>query len=562
MFRFYEPKYAVLLFISVILLLHLMREFYKYRKTILGIFSEDVLYKVTKNYDMGRIFRMLLALGIVLMVISIAIMGPQFGRRTVDVKKKGVDLIIALDVSKSMLAQDILPSRLERAKLELGNLISMLKGDRVGVILFAGQAFMQVPLTTDYDAARLFLRNVGVDSVPVQGTNFRSALSLANEMFGNLPQSSGAKVVLILSDGEDHQGNYDEIVGSLVSSGIRVYAIGLGTLTGEPVPENIEGSRSYKKDKTGQVVVSRLNEGILKKITASTGGIYIQGGSKELGIPLIMDEIRSLKKGEIVTKDVYDYLDRYWILSIFATILLIYAFYITPFLKTRRQNNDVVSIMLLLVFLFGFSPFLRENPETKEGNNLYQEGKFQDAIKMYESAQKRLEREPLLHYNKGIAYMKEKRYNEAYNELKRGLTGADDRLKSKIYYNMGNLFLEQQKYDEAIDSYIKSIQFNREAIEPKHNLEMVLRMQKREGEKEKGDQNRDKKEENKEDGEKKEQSKKEEEKDGQMPQNRDGRMDLAKAEQLLDSLKEKETEQPFSKFLIKDFNIQNVEKDW
>jgi Ca-activated chloride channel family protein len=560
MFRFGEPKFVVLLILSIILTLYVIRSFYKYRARIFSVFSEDIILRITKNYNINRVFRYIIISLVALILISIGIMSPQFGSRVVDIKKKGIDIIIALDVSRSMLSRDILPSRLERAKLELGNLISQLKGDRIGVILFAGQAFMQVPLTTDYDAARLFLKNVGVDSVPVQGTNFKSALSLARDMFVNSQQTSGARVILILSDGEDHEGNYDQVIEELRNNGIKVYAIGLGTLTGEPVPDNTEDGRTYKRDRSGQVVVSRLNEGVLKKITSSTGGVYIQGSNNELGIPVILEELKGLKKGEISSKEVYNYLDRYWIIALISAVLLIYAYFVLPFTGKKRDTGALLVIFTMLV-LTGFSPFLRENPNVREGNELYQEGKFKESLKKYDEAGKSLNREPLIHYNKASALIKDKRYNEAYEELKKSLIGADDKLKSKIYYNMGNLFLEQQKYNEAIDSYIKSIQYNREFLDPKHNLEMVLRMMKEQEKQNQQNKNKDNKEEEKKE-DNKEEAKDQDRKDREKTEQEKNRMDISQAEQLLDSLKEKETEQPFSKFLLKDFSSANVEKDW
>lgn len=561
MFRFYKVEYFILVIFSIGFLIYILRSFYAYKEKILSIFSENLIYRITKNYRIEKVFTYILLSSITLILLSIGIMAPQFGKKIVDVKKRGLDIIIALDVSRSMLAQDIVPSRLERAKLELSNFISSLKGDRVGVVLFAGQAFVQVPLTTDYDAARLFLKNVGVDSVPVQGTNFRAAFQLAKEIFINNQESSGAKVLLLLTDGEDHEGNYEQIIEEFKALGIRVYAIGIGTMTGEPIPESSDSVKGYKKDKSGQIVVSRLNEGLLKKVTSSTGGVYIQGSSKDLGVPLIIDELRGLKKGEITTKEVYEYLDRYYIFAFLSLIILVYTFFVVPFRKYSNRVSLFILCVLSVLYFSGFSPFLRENPETKRGNEYYQNGKYSEAIKSYDEALEKLKNESLVHFNKANALTKEKKYNEAYDEYRKAIVGADDKLKSKIYFNMGNLFLEQQKYQEAIDSYIKSIQFDREFLDPKHNLEMVLRMMKQENKEQQQDKKDEKKEEKKEE-EKREEAKEQDNKENEKPQNQEEKRDIAKAEQLLNSLKDKETEQPFNKFLLKEFSNTDVEKDW
>ncbi|MCX7944521.1 MAG: VWA domain-containing protein [Deltaproteobacteria bacterium] len=561
MFRFYKFEYVLLLLLSLIIFIHLLRSFYTYRSRILKIFSESIIYRITRNYSLKRVLIYVILCSGALVVMSVGVMSPQYGKRLVDVKKKGIDIIIALDVSRSMLAQDILPSRLERAKLELMNLISSLKGDRVGVILFAGQSFMQVPLTTDYDAARLFLRNVGVDSVPVQGTNFRSAFQLARDVFINNQESGGARVLLMLTDGEDHEGNYDSLVEEFKSLQIKVFAIGIATLTGEPIPESGESGKGYKKDKSGQVVISRLNEGVLRKITSNTGGMYIQGSNKEMGMPLIIEELRNLKKGEITTKEVYEYLDRYYVFAFLSLGILLYAFIILPFTKGMRSHLNLIYWFIVVIAISGFSPFMRENPDNKKGNEFYQKGKYKEAIDSYDNAKKRLGHEPLLYFNKAAALIKEKRYNEANEELKKALVGADNKLKSKIFYNMGNLFLEQQKYDEAIESYIKSIQADKEFLDPKHNLEMVLRMLKEQKNEQKSENQEDQKK-NEEEEKKDERARSDERRDEEGNQTQDEKRDLAKAEQLLNSLKDKETEQPFNKFLIKEFDNINVEKDW
>jgi len=244
------------------------------------------------------------------------------------VKQTGIDVYILLDVSLSMNAEDIKPNRLEKAKYQISNLINKLKGDRIGLVIFSGQAYVQFPLTTDYAAANLFLSAVDVNSVPQPGTAIASALNLAIDSFDSL---STEKVIITITDGEDHEGDFMESVEDAVSNGIKIYTIGLGSTSGVPIPiYNGRGQQvGFKKDQAGNTVLTKLDEETLKQIAIAGNGKYFRGTNYEDHLNQIYTELSELEESEFGVKKVTDYEDRFYYFLIPAILLLIVELFIS-----------------------------------------------------------------------------------------------------------------------------------------------------------------------------------------------------------------------------------------
>lgn len=239
--------------------------------------------------DRKAVLRAALLFGAIFLII-LALTRPQMGGRSTLVKKEGIDLLFVLDVSKSMVVQDIRPSRLKRAKLELQSLMEQLSGDRVGIISFAGAAYVQSPLTGDYSAARMFLKALSPYDMPVQGTAIGPALKLSHKLLTDGSGASGSRLVVLLTDGEDHGEELEQAVQVLADAKIPVFAVGIGSASGEPIPhyDKNGGMMGYLKDGAGKTVMSRLNEKGLRSIASKTGGKYVSlqaGGT--------LDELRS-----------------------------------------------------------------------------------------------------------------------------------------------------------------------------------------------------------------------------------------------------------------------------
>jgi Ca-activated chloride channel homolog len=266
-------------------------------------------------------------LGVGLFLLFFAAAGPQCGERTELVKRSGIDLVVALDASNSMLARDVKPSRLERAKLEVTALLDRLKGDRVGLVVFAGEAFVQCPLTTDYAAARLFLRAVDPGAMPQQGTAIANALFESKRVLDGGGRGSAGKAVLVITDGEDQEGDALQAAAELGEAGIRIYAVAVGSESGEPIPVvdkdgNVTG---YKKDREGKTVLTRTDVAGLRELVSRGAGVVFRGDGSDLGVLQVLPELDKLQKGELESRLSVQYDDKYGWFAWPAFVLLVLA---------------------------------------------------------------------------------------------------------------------------------------------------------------------------------------------------------------------------------------------
>ena len=278
--------------------------------------------------------------------LIIALAGPKIGTEVREVKQRGVDMLIALDVSASMNAEDVRPSRLEKAKFEINRLIERLDGDRVGLIVFTGEAFLQSPMTLDYSALRLFLEIVSTDQMPSSATDFASALEVAEQAFSALDSeeqenpsaSTAARVLLIISDGEDHEQEYEGALTSLTDSQVSIYTLGIGTTAGTTIPLYEEGTGAlvgYKRDRQGQVVTTALQRDALQKIASQGGGSYYQIDRGNSGIDAFLARVDELEQGEFSSQEYADFKDQYQWLAGVGLLLFLLAWIIPGFSKKQ-----------------------------------------------------------------------------------------------------------------------------------------------------------------------------------------------------------------------------------
>ena len=254
--------------------------------------------------------------------LIVGIVDPQIGSKLENIKREGIDLYLVLDVSNSMLAEDIKPNRLERSKLAISTLVDKLQGDRVGIIIFAGNAYKQLPLTTDYSAAKLFLSAVDTKIVPTQGTAIGEAIEMATLSFGETEHN---KAIIVITDGENHEDDPLEAAKMANELGINVFTIGMGLPEGAPIPiYNQYGTQTgFKKDKQNNTVITKLNEDMLRQIAAAGGGAYARANNASSGLKRIFDDINEIDKKEIDTRQFTDYEDRFQIFLGLTIIMLI-----------------------------------------------------------------------------------------------------------------------------------------------------------------------------------------------------------------------------------------------
>ena len=282
-----------------------------------------------------RLRSRLIILGIIFILLASA--GPQIGMKLTELTRQGVDIFILLDTSTSMNAVDVKPSRMEKAKYELGRLLNNLEGDRAGLIAFAGSAHLHCPLTEDYSASRLFLNMMDTDLITTQGTNLAAAIQLALDHVEE--DDEKFKVFVLVSDGEDHQGEAITLVEQARDLGIIIHTLGVGTPAGGPIPiYDDKGNRiEFKKNRSGQVVTSTLNESTLDEIARITGGIYIRVGNQVNAITPLLNEINQMEKRELKSHVFSQYEDRYQVFLIIGLLLFLAEFVI----PTRTKNEMV-----------------------------------------------------------------------------------------------------------------------------------------------------------------------------------------------------------------------------
>jgi Ca-activated chloride channel family protein len=328
MFRFGNPEYLIALWLIPILIF-LFILFNRNRKKLLEKFADRELQKSIISSFSG--IKSKIKFGIILSALALLILAfsnPQVGTKMTEVKQTGIDVYILLDVSRSMQAEDIKPNRLEKAKYQISNLIQKLRGDRIGLIIFAGEAYIQFPLTTDYSAANLFLSAVDYNSVPQQGTAIASAINLAVQSFDS---AATDKAIILMTDGEDHEGDINQAVEAATDRGIKIYTIGFGSPDGVPIPiyDNKGNQIGFKQDSQGQTVLTKLDENILNEIASKGNGKYYRGNNYEDYLDKIYSDLSKLKQAEFGVKKVTDYEDRFYYFLAPAILLLILEIFIS-----------------------------------------------------------------------------------------------------------------------------------------------------------------------------------------------------------------------------------------
>ncbi|HKR05006.1 MAG TPA: VWA domain-containing protein [Bacteroidia bacterium] len=325
MFRLAHKEFLwlyALIPVFIIIFLLMMR----WKKKALNRFGEPSL--VTELFPDASVTRpyfrfLFLLLAVILFIFGMC--GPQIGTKLEEVKRKGVDIVITLDVSNSMNAEDIRPTRLERSKQAIYRLIDRMQGDRLGLIVFAGQAYVQLPITTDYGAAKLFLQTINSDIVPTQGTAIGSAIDLAVKSIGDSIRTN--TVIVVITDGENHEDDALEAAKAAAKKGIIVHTIGMGSPDGAPIPVYRNGLRSgFVQDESGNTVVTKLDPDLLQNLADAGKGKFVRATNNDDGLELIMKEINSMEKKEFGTKMFTDYEDQFQYFIGTALLLLLIEF--------------------------------------------------------------------------------------------------------------------------------------------------------------------------------------------------------------------------------------------
>ncbi|MBI5916125.1 MAG: VWA domain-containing protein [Bacteroidetes bacterium] len=338
MFRFEHPTFLYA-FALLPLLLLVFWWFWRWRKRAIGRFADSNLAPLLMP-DASR-WKHRLKFGLVLLALAFLVVGmanPQWGTKREKVKRKSVDVLIALDISNSMYAEDIPPNRLERAKKFAENLVEKLKGERIGLILFAGSAYLQMPVTTDYAAAELFLRSASPDLAASQGTDFGECIGLARRAFQD--DNKAHQALVIITDGENHDGSALEEAGKARDEGIIQFTVGVGTEAGGFIPMDVGGRQDFKRDENGQPVRTQLNEPVLKELAEKGGGIYFHINDSDAVAEALQTRIDQMEKQELEVRSFSSFNSYFQYFTAIALLLLVVEFLIS-WRKGRLEERDI-----------------------------------------------------------------------------------------------------------------------------------------------------------------------------------------------------------------------------
>lgn len=515
--------------------------------------------------------------------LILALCNLQTGSKLTEVKREGADIIVCLDVSNSMLAQDLSPNRLTRAKYALEKMIDGLQGDRLGLIIFAGEAYVQLPITIDYSAAKLFLESIGPGMVPVQGTNIEAAIEKASDSFSN--DEGKNRAIILITDGENHSSEAIAAAEKAGKNGIMINTIGIGSEKGVPIPLIENGVvKGYRKDKDGQTVITKLNSDILKTIAGKANGVYVQASQADIGLGAVLDKIGDLDKAQLENKMYTDYEDQFqWFLGL-ALLFFFIEFLISErvsewFKKLNLFSVSAKSSTVIILTFCSLSLFSQEDAKKiYYGNKSYKDSNYTEAVEKYRLALKANPNNQKANFNLGNATYKNALQIKAskQNFVQAGKKVTPDSMAALVFdeaaqsfaqvansvsnkdtlhqawHNIGNCYLQKKDYKQAIDAYKKSLKYNPKDEDTRYNLAYALKHKPKEDKKGGGGGggNQNKKEEDKKDKDKNAQPKQD-------------NISKDQAEQLLKALMNKEQKlQDKRKQKQEDAGKTTVDKDW
>ncbi|HCM42154.1 MAG TPA: hypothetical protein DIS66_02410, partial [Candidatus Omnitrophica bacterium] len=446
--QFYSPYFLNLLWlVPVLVFFFFVSAFLNSARLKSFLKTREIQDKLLPHYNRQEwpIRGVLLFAAFLLVVLALA--QPQWGEEKKRIERKGVDLIFLLDVSASMLAEDIKPSRVRKAKFEIEAFVKELKGHRIGMLTFAGSSFMQTPLTLDYSAFLIFLSGVDVGHVPDPGTSLGAAIEKAISAFSD--EKGKQKALIVFSDGEDHAAQIDSAVALAKQRNVRIYCVGTATGEGAPIPlKNENGVQTaVKKDRSGNIVITKLDKVVLSKVATETGGIYLPATPGEREVELILKHLASLGEKKLEDRLVTEKEDHYQIFVFIALVLLMLE------MLVRRGRSERVNVLPVFLLLFVIHSGFISTPQSKveEGNKDFEGKKYQSAIEKYREVQVKNPDDPAVAYNLATSLYKTDQYQESAAHLKKSMeTSAkseDKALQAKVAYNYGNALFRLGDYE-------------------------------------------------------------------------------------------------------------------
>ena len=567
MFRFEDPIYLwLLVLIPILALIRFIS--YRNQKKRLRKFGEPALLKELMP-DVSR-FRpsvkfWILQGALALLVLMLA--RPQMGTKISQEKRVGIETIICMDISNSMLAEDIVPSRLDRSKMMIENLVDHFSNDKIGLIVFAGDAFVQLPITSDYVSAKMFLSSIDPSMIATQGTDIGRAIDMATHSF--TPEEGIGRAIIVITDGENHEGGAVEAASAAKDAGMRVYVLGVGSSKGSPIP--IPGTDDYMKDNTGNTVMSALNEQMCKELAQAGGGAYIHVENNSAAQDQLDNELDKLSKKETTATLYSEFDEQFQAFGLLALLLLVLEICIldrrNPLLKNISlfgKKKRAAAMLCLLLVAASASAQMTDRQYIRQGNKQFRSGDYANAEVSYRKAIEKNAKNPQAAFNLGNALMAQKKDSAAVEQFQGAARLETNPLrKAQAYHNMGVICQTHKMYGEAIEAYKNALRLNPKDDETRYNL-VLCKHQKQKQDQQQNQQggDNDKKQDDKQKDQQQPDQQKDKQDDKQQEQPKP-QMSKDNAEQLLNAAiqNEKQTQEKM-KQQQQQPQRRNVQKNW
>jgi tetratricopeptide (TPR) repeat protein len=456
------------------------------KKTIKKIGDERLVKELIKNYSPQKFAIKFL---LVLVAFAAAVFGLanlRSAKGSEKISRNGIDIMVALDVSKSMLAQDVKPTRLDRAKQLLGKLIDRMKDNRVGIVVFAGKAYLQMPLTGDHGAAKMFLSSATPDVVPTQGTVISDALKMCYTSFN--AKEKKYKAIILISDGEDHDEEAVPLATKMAAEGVIINTVGIGSAEGTAIID--PATNEPKKDKDGNTVITKLNETELRNIAEKGNGVYQLFDNTETVVSKLQAQLNGMDQRSVTEDSLVNYESFFQYFLALALLLLAADVFISERKKTTLPKARVAAKTIFLFFSFSIFLFAasaqNEKSIIKKGNDAYGKGDYEKAAAEYKKVTDQNPANGTASYNLGNALYKNKKNDEAVIAYENAAGSAADKAgKSKAFYNKGVVLQNTSKLPECIDAYKNALKLNPNDDDARQNLQAALKQLKKQQEQQK-----------------------------------------------------------------------------
>lgn len=484
MFRFESPQFLYLLLLIPLLICLFWLNRRLAQKRLLRLGKPQYVKRLMADVSAKRVWlKFALLLGALCFII-LSLSRPQMGMRLKTDRMDGIEVVVAMDVSNSMMAADVSPTRLDKAKQVVTSLCNRLKNDKIALVVFAGQAFLQMPMSADNVSVSMFLDDINTDMIPTQGTSIAEALQVALGSFST--QKDVKRAVVVITDGEDHEGGVDDVLSALKKKNVQVYVMGVGSGKGAP----IRVGNDYLRDQDGQVVITRLNEQMCRRIAQSADGAYIHIDNTNSAQDELVDDLNRLQRTNLQSGAYEEYNDLFPIMALCAALLLIaeviigsrrtHYFDSWHLFSPRQSGSKVMFLLALMTISLGAVARTSVKVQTNKGNICFRKKADSLSIIHYRKAIALDTLNYKAHYNLGNSYLRQGKAQEAMAEYQKSIRCQPPAIiKAAAYHNIGVINQSSQRYDEAIEAYKQSLRAFPRDDRTRYNLALCQKLRKK-----------------------------------------------------------------------------------